>query len=370
MTSKSDIKFAIPKDADATVLPTNFANFLLQAFTCAGDPKDRLALSGVNVSSKGIASTDGRQLFHLPLPLQLKNDVTLPQSKNYALLKCLRWTSLAHWKTTNGDWMFTIAGDCFSYTAKALDTRYPNYLQIIPPLETCDVKITLPQESAESLLSFLDKKTSFATLTVHSDRIELLEENEQDNSLRPGMFKAKCSGPSLPQEVRINTCYLKQFLKMGFTSLAFQSKSQCPLVSSAGVGIYMFMPCGFVRHSNVPATAPAQEASPATISNSPATNTTNIKIKEKTMSEVTSTTSINPTIANPVAFNRTQPVTPSNPLEETISSIASMREQLANLEARLLEAGRKIKAALIEQKQKERLYADATRKLERIRLAV
>ena len=88
------------------------------------------------------------------------------------------------------------------------------------------------------------------------------------------------------------------------------------------------------------------------------------------MSEVTSTTSINPTIATPVAFNRTQPVTPSNPLEETISSIASMREQLANLEARLLEAGRKIKAALIEQKQKERLYADATRKLERIRLAV
>ena len=47
-----------------------------------------------------------------------------------------------------------------------------------------------------------------------------------------------------------------------------------------------------------------------------------------------------------------------------------MREQLSNLESRLLEAGRKIKAALIEQRQKERQYADATRKLERIRLAV
>ena len=71
----------------------------------------------------------------------------------------------------------------------------------------------------------------------------------------------------------------------------------------------------------------------------------------------------------------TQPVaqqTPGamNPLDETLASISAMREQLANLEARLMEAGRKIKAALVEQRLKERQYADATRKLERIRLAV
>ena len=177
MTSKSDAKFQIPRDADATVLPTNFANFVLQAFTCTDDPKDRLALSGVNLSSKGIAGTDGKQLFHLPLPLQLKNDVTIPKSKVYAALRHLRWTSFAHWKNAGGEWMFTIAGDGFRYTAKSLDTCYPNYLQIIPPEGTCDVKINLPPESAQSLLSFLDGKTSFATLTVHNDRIELLENN-------------------------------------------------------------------------------------------------------------------------------------------------------------------------------------------------
>lgn len=70
----------------------------------------------------------------------------------------------------------------------------------------------------------------------------------------------------------------------------------------------------------------------------------------------------------------TQPVaqqTPvANPLDETLANLAAMREQLSNLEARLMEAGRKIKAALVEQRLKERQYADATRKLERIRLAV
>ena len=60
----------------------------------------------------------------------------------------------------------------------------------------------------------------------------------------------------------------------------------------------------------------------------------------------------------------------ANPLDETLANLAAMREQLANLEARLLEAGRKLKAAQLEQRQKERQYAEATRKLERIRLAV
>ena len=59
-----------------------------------------------------------------------------------------------------------------------------------------------------------------------------------------------------------------------------------------------------------------------------------------------------------------------NPLDETLASLASMREQLSGLESRLLEAGRKIKAALLEQRQKERQYAEANRKLERIRMAV
>ena len=88
------------------------------------------------------------------------------------------------------------------------------------------------------------------------------------------------------------------------------------------------------------------------------------------------TQTFNPTAAqsSTTTFTRTVPqptvAAPSNPLEETLANVAAMRDQLANLEARLLEAGRKLKAALIEQKQKERQYAEATRKLERIRLAV
>ncbi len=70
------------------------------------------------------------------------------------------------------------------------------------------------------------------------------------------------------------------------------------------------------------------------------------------------------------AANVSQAIVAANPLDETLASLASMREQLSSLESRLLEAGRKIRAALLEQRQKERQYAEANRKLERIRMAV
>ena len=76
------------------------------------------------------------------------------------------------------------------------------------------------------------------------------------------------------------------------------------------------------------------------------------------------------TYARPTQPVAQQAPVATNPLDETLANLASMREQLSNLEARLMEAGRKIKAALVEQRLKERQYADATRKLERIRLAV
>ena len=379
MTSKPDARFQPPKDADTTVLPTNFATFLLQAFSCTGDEKDKLALSGVNVSSRGIAATDGHQLFHLPLPLQLKGDVILPKSKSYTELKHLRWTSLSHWRTANGERMFSIAGNGFRYTAKAVNADYPQFWRVIPTDNSGDVKLTLTQDGAQSMQSFLDvnKGSTYGILTVHPDRIELAETDDNDVRWRSGVFEARCSGASLPCNVHINPCNLRQFLKMGFRSLSFSSKGPSPLVSFDGTGKYLFMPnraqssvaATVTRPAAVAVSKPAvsTHVNSAPIITKPVTTPTNTQPqKEKpTMTQTMPTTTYTRPVQPVVA--QTPPV---NPLEETLANVAAMREQLTNLENRLLEAGRKLKAALIEQKQKERQYAEATRKLERIRLAV
>ena len=83
-------------------------------------------------------------------------------------------------------------------------------------------------------------------------------------------------------------------------------------------------------------------------------------------SNTTTNQTVRPSYQPTVTANQTQ----TNSLEETLASFTAMREQLNKLETRLIEAGRRIKAALLEQRQKERIYQDATRKLERIRMAV
>ena len=367
-------QFSRKGDTESAVLPTNFANFVQQAFTCASTDVLRRAITGVNISPRGIAGTDGRQLFHLPLPLRLKTDVTIPPSKVYAALKHLRWTSLSHWKNIGGEPVFEVEGEGFRYTAKALNVRYPDYMQVIPDRRECDVSFSLTPEGANEMLSFVSvgKGDSFADMTVHPARIELLEERDNEGTRRTGVFGARSANGNLPCTIPLNTAYLRQFLKMGFTAMSLSSKGPAPLMSTSGTGQYLFMPCRAPSAQCAPDASPnpIAESKPVIVSNSPATNNQTNNKEKKTMTQTITTA--NPAVAVPTQYPRAiqQPAAQANPLDETLASITAMREQLANLETRLLEAARKIKAALLEQRQKERQFADATHKLERIRLAV
>jgi len=87
------------------------------------------------------------------------------------------------------------------------------------------------------------------------------------------------------------------------------------------------------------------------------------------MTQAIATTS--PSVPTALAKPATQqPAVQSNHLDDALAYISEMREKLTAIDSRLQEVGRKIKAALVEHRFKERQYADANRKLERIRLAV
>ncbi len=72
----------------------------------------------------------------------------------------------------------------------------------------------------------------------------------------------------------------------------------------------------------------------------------------------------------PQPVETTTSTTPADPLSELSATIASMKEYLDELQTRLLDAGRKLREASIQQKQKERVYQDTQKRLERIRMAV
>ena len=65
-------------DAVSAILPVNFGELLTQAAAVVDRSKYRRLLQGINLSNAGVTATDGKQLLHLPMPLSLAKDVTIP----------------------------------------------------------------------------------------------------------------------------------------------------------------------------------------------------------------------------------------------------------------------------------------------------
>ena len=64
------------------------------------------------------------------------------------------------------------------------------------------------------------------------------------------------------------------------------------------------------------------------------------------------------------------PASASDPLLELTNLVASMKTRLDELQTNLIDAGRKLREASQTARQKERVYQETSRKLERIRMAV
>ena len=79
-------------------------------------------------------------------------------------------------------------------------------------------------------------------------------------------------------------------------------------------------------------------------------------------------TTVNPTNANPTTVETVQNIT--DPIDTITLAFTEMKTNLYNLEIRLQEATRKLKEVVSQHRQQERAYTEATRKLEKIRLAV
>ena len=64
------------------------------------------------------------------------------------------------------------------------------------------------------------------------------------------------------------------------------------------------------------------------------------------------------------------PATTTDPLQELMNLVATMKTQLDDLQNKHLDISRKLREATQSARQKERIYQETSRKLERIRMAV
>ena len=320
----------VPVDAVQIVLPENFTALLELAAQLVDRESPRLILQGMNLSSSGITATNGRELLHLPLSLQLKEDITLPFPSALLTARIATPGMFKVWQS-NGIRMFRIEIGNLCWQGMALSGTFPDWRQVIPSSKMLAYQISIHEP--EKILSFLktvpDHEPNHGIeLSITPAGLVIIPVNYPDMQLE---VKAELTGQPPRVALALNKYILMRMLQQGYTRLSAHSDDGVPVVASGGRGQYIAMPIRILPKAN---------------------------IKEKQAMEPVKT--IKPDVA----------AVEVNPMEELNSSIEELRGKLRTLFEESALLSRKVKEAVLQQKQREREFIQAKRAIERIRMAI
>ena len=329
-----------PDDAVSTVLPAEFSRLLELAAPIVNKAEYRRVLQGINLSAYGVTATDGKQMLHLPLPMTLKEDITIPFPSALLAARLSETGLLQTWQH-EGSRVFKFQIGSFEWYGRVIDGIYPAWRNIIPADKALDCTLTLNEPA--KVIEWL--KMIPALKTTNGIRFEV-EENiiTLSSTIQPA-FELQAEGTfngTLPEnDLSLDRDILLRMLTQGYTTLKWSSKGSCPVLASGGHGHYVAMP---LRYFNSPKT------------------TTNIQPQqeEKKMEPEN----------NVVEQQNAAPVVTVTPLDELNANVEEFRNKLKLL---LEESGaltRKVKEVALLQKQKERDFIQAKRAIERIRMAI
>ena len=316
-------------DAVSAILPANFGELLTQAASVVDRSNYRRLLQGINLSNAGVTATDGKQLLHLPTPLSLVKDVTIPFPSALLAAKTSEIGTLQVW-----DNLFQIEIGNFSWHGKLLEGQYPNWRSVIPSPESHDYSITLHEP--EKVLNWIkmipsQKTTNGVELNVMPDGsvtlVSCIQPNFELNT------NATVSGVQPRAVLTLDREIILRMLLQGYTTFKAHSDGLVPVIASGGAGQYIAMPIRTIK-----------------------TNSIQPKQEEKKME-----------IENNVV-EQTAPVV--NPLDELGTAIEDFKLKIKAMFEESTVLSRKVKEVALIQKQKERDFIQARRAIERIRMAI
>ena len=320
----------VPDEAVQIVLPENFTALLELAAQLVDRESPRQILQGINLSSSGITATNGRELLHLSLSLQLKEDITLPFPSALLTARIATPSILKVWQS-NGNRIFQIEIGNLCWQGMALSGTFPDWRQVVPSNKMLDYQISIHEP--EKIISFLktvpDHEPNHGIeLNVTPAGLVIIPVNYPDMQL---VVKAELTGQPPRVALVLNKYILMRMLQQDYTRLRAHSDGGVPVVASGGRGQYIAMPIRILSKTN---------------------------IKEKQAMEPVKT--IKPDVT----------AVEVNPMEELNSSIEELRGKLRTLFEESALLSRKVKEAVLQQKQREREFIQAKRAIERIRMAI
>ena len=329
----------VPEEAVSVELPASFGELLALAAPVMDRDGARLILRGVNLSAEGITATNGKELLHLPCPLAVPEEVTLPFPLALLTAKPAAPGVLHLWNRRN-ERLFRIEIGGFQWQGKALPGNFPDWKQVIPADKTLDYQIEIHEP--ERVITFLkavpDSPPFHAIeLNVVPGGVAVIPNNFPNMELR---LEATVIGAQPRAVLALNKYVLLRMLQQGYTKFRAHSDGRIPVIAEGGSGRYIAMPIHiFPKHQ------PEKETS----------KMENVE---------------NKVVSAPVQMVAPNHEPETNPLDELCNTIDTFRNKLklALDESTLLV--RKVKEVQLAQKQKERDFIQAKRAIERIRMAI
>ncbi|MBR2309715.1 MAG: hypothetical protein IKA47_04190 [Oscillospiraceae bacterium] len=325
-------------DVISVVLPADFGELLSQAAPIVDRSNYRRVLQGINLSSAGVTVTDGKQLLHLPTPLSLTKEVTIPFPAALLAAKPSEMGTLRTW-----DNLFLLEVGNFKWYGKLLEGQYPNWRGVIPGAQALNYSITLDEPSAvidwvKNIPS--QKNTNGVELNVMPDgSVTLVSCIQNDYQLSTA---ATVTGVQPRAVLTLDREIILRMLLQGYTTFKASSDGQMLVLACGGDGQYIAMPIRTIK--------------------------TNPNYKEEEKMNTQENKVVSAHIEQSAAPQNND--TAVNPLDELGVAIEEFKLKIKAMLDESAVLSRKVKEVALSQKQKERDFIQARRAIERIRMAI
>lgn len=346
----SGVEWRVPDEGEhcsVSELPKDFVALFAAASPLVDRNNPRKVLQGINLCREGITTTNGRELLNIYVPLNV-DDFTIPLPLALMQTRTTESGTLCTWTDRTGK-MCRIETEHWVWYAEGLEGNYPNWKQVIPSQKALVRSVSFLPERGQQLEIFLK---NVPDQPPHNP-VELYQSEPGYLNILAGEMHTSIAAEFIGNwndvSIKLNKHVLLRLLSEGHTKIE-ASDGHFPILATGGTGRYVTIPLYQPQKQN-------QE--PKNIQ----TQTEEPKMENNEMRVVSAL--VQTGVRNP------EPVPEAvDPMEELNHGIDELRGRLKLL---LDETGvltRKVKEAVLRQKQKERDFILAKRAIERIKMAI
>ena len=344
----SGVEWRVPDEGEhcsVSELPKDFVALFAAASPLVDRNNPRKVLQGINLCREGITTTNGKELLNIYVPLNV-DDFTIPLPLALMQTRTTESGTLCTWTNRTGK-MCRIETEHWVWHAEGLEGNYPNWKQVIPSQKALVRSVSFLPERGQQLEIFLK---NVPDQPPHNP-VELYQSDPGYLNILAGEMHTSIAAEFIGNwndvSIKLNKHVLLRLLSEGHTKIE-ASDGHFPILATGGTGRYITIPLYQPK---------TQEPKPIQ------TQTEEPKMENNEMRVVSAP--VRTVVRNP------EPVPEAvDPMEELNHGIDELRGRLKLL---LDETGvltRKVKEAVLKQKQKERDFILAKRAIERIKMAI